>query len=262
MATEILYADSHITGNVSSPNNALNAPDGTFTTDSGNTSWTSRWSMGNPSAVVGGTQTITVTYRKDAAGGGTPTITVNLYENGSLIRNIIATTDVLSEVSSTLQGTFESTEISNEQNVEIEIVVSGNGGGPNGRGAQVDAIRWDAYVPLIVTESIIISQSVLASIVSEIAAKFASLDLTQNVQTEIDNSAILQALINVSQDASIDAQNLKAINALISLAQSNDIDVSRVIFASLGIDSTYVNINDFYEPPSNWKVKFIRLKLK
>ena len=42
MGTVNLYFNSHITGNVSEPNNALDAPDGTFTTDTGSTNWTSR----------------------------------------------------------------------------------------------------------------------------------------------------------------------------------------------------------------------------
>lgn len=146
MAIETLHAVNYIAGTVSSPNNALDAPDGIFTTDTGNTDWTGRWGMGVPPGNLSGTQNIIVRYRKDSAGGGTPSLSIFLYENGIQVRGIVASTDALSEDTTTVTGAFSSIEITDIQNVEIEIVAVGNGGGPNGRSIQVDAITWAANV--------------------------------------------------------------------------------------------------------------------
>lgn len=143
MATEERYATSHLAGNFSNPANAVLAPDGTYTTDTSNASPTSRWAMGDPSAGITGLQAITVTCRKNASGGnGDPTLAINLYELGTLVTAVKPATAV-TDATTTLQGNFDASVITNPADVEIELVVSGVGGSPSGRRTvQVDAIDW------------------------------------------------------------------------------------------------------------------------
>lgn len=142
MATETLYATSHITGSCLTPNNALGAPNAVFTTNSGNSSWTSRWAIGDPvDPLSTANASVTVRMGKPSTGGGTPTVTITLYENGSSVA-VLASGVSMPDSTSTDLGpyTFAQSLISNRNNVEIEIAVSGNGGGPNQRTANVDSI--------------------------------------------------------------------------------------------------------------------------
>lgn len=145
MTARTMYADSSITGTVTTPTAAIGAADLTFTTDTGNTSWTHRWSMGNPTAgdVANGTQTITVSGRKELLQTGTPTLAANLYENGTLIGALFAATNVTSDVSQDIAGTFSPASVSNLNNVEIELVCAAAGGAPGARtSVQIDSITW------------------------------------------------------------------------------------------------------------------------
>jgi hypothetical protein len=146
MATQLLYATSHSTGNVSTPNNALGAPDGTFTTDTLDASWTSRFAMGDPSTVTpAGTQAVAVRVKKNATGGGTPTVTaVSLYESAALVRNLLGSTYSATDAADDIQVTFNTSEITNLANVEIQIVTAGAGSGSNRRCVVLDAITWTA----------------------------------------------------------------------------------------------------------------------
>lgn len=147
MATETLYATSHITGTCATPNNANGAPNAGWTTDTGNTSWTSRWAMGDPvnALTSGATQVFEVYARKEAGQSGTPTVTVNVWENGSLIvagtaRNVTSTTGAYYA-----SNAVTTANISNRNNVEIELVVAAAVGSPSARSSvQVDGIRWTA----------------------------------------------------------------------------------------------------------------------
>ena len=145
MAILNLYADASISGNVAGATNVYGAADGVWTTTTGNTNWTHRWGMQNPTAgsVMVGTHTITVRARKEVAQTGTPTIQVNLYENGSLVKSLVATSNVTSETGADYQGTLTQSDISNNNNVEVEIVTISAGGSPAVRTAVlVDSITW------------------------------------------------------------------------------------------------------------------------
>jgi hypothetical protein len=147
MATQLLYATAHSSGNVTTPANALGAPDDTFTTDTLNASWTSRFAMGDPSTVTpAGTQTVSVRVRKNGSGGGTPTITaVNLFDGSTSVRNLLgATADVTSDTGMDVEVTFTASEVANPNNVEIQLVTAGAGAGGSRRCVQLDAITWTA----------------------------------------------------------------------------------------------------------------------
>jgi len=140
-----VYADSHIDGNVTSPDNALGPPNGVFTFDVGNSSWTSRWQMQlPPTSWYSGTQSVKVLARKETGQSGTPQVTgLNLYQGGVLIRNLLdASYDVTSGTGEDVSGDFEASEVQSGT-IEIEVVTSAAGGNPNTRTAvQIDAITW------------------------------------------------------------------------------------------------------------------------
>lgn len=159
-STENIYLDSSITGSCSTPNNALGAADGTFTTDTSNTSWDHTWHYPAPS--TGGvsesaTQTFVLRVRKQS-GSGTPTIdtiSVGFNQGGgtwsshsisgspwsvtSLTGENITVTDVFS-------GTFGfSTRVDDQ--LRFRLITTAAGGGPSNRAAvQVDAVNWQAEV--------------------------------------------------------------------------------------------------------------------
>lgn len=138
-------------GNVAGASAATGAADNTWTQTTGNTNWTHRWGMSNPPTgeLANGTQTITVRAKKEAGQTGTPTASVVLYENGTSISTIVATTNITSGTGQDLVGTFDPTG-RNLDNIEIEVVVISAGGSPGVRtSVQVDSITWtgDFIVP-------------------------------------------------------------------------------------------------------------------
>lgn len=145
MATETLYATSHLAGTVATSANGLGAPNGTYTTDTAATSWTSRYAIGDPVGNLLSTQTITVRVRKDSTNSGTPTATINLYENGTLVSALNTNVNVTSATSQDIVGTFAASAITNRNNIEIEVAVTAAGGGPSVRATvQLDSITLTA----------------------------------------------------------------------------------------------------------------------
>ena len=142
-ATENRYASSHITGAFSNPNNAVGSTTGTWSGDLNTVAnYTSRWAMDDPTPTISGTQTINILAKK-GSNSGTPTIAINLYENGTLVQSIVGTTNVTSTTGQTISGTFNASVITNPNNVEIEVVETGTGGNPSTRNsAQIDYIQW------------------------------------------------------------------------------------------------------------------------
>lgn len=142
--TETKYASSHITGSFTNPNNAIGAADTVWAGQlNTNSSETSRWAMEDPSGSLSGTQTVSVWARK-GSNGNTPTIALNLYENGVLVQSIVGNTNVTSTSGETISGTFDGSVITNAADVEIEVVMTAAGGSPSNRNsAQIDEIKWD-----------------------------------------------------------------------------------------------------------------------
>lgn len=141
--TENRYATSHITGGASNPDNANGSADDIWAGDTNtNSSWTSRWAMDDPSGTITSTQIIRAFARK-GSNSGTPTLAVNLYENGTLVQTIISATDVTSTTGQNIGGIFDASAITNQNDVEVEVVVNGVGGSPSTRNsAQIDYIEW------------------------------------------------------------------------------------------------------------------------
>lgn len=148
MATETLYVTSLTSGSVTSSSNVQGAPNGTWTSDTGATSWTARFAMGNPVGnQANGTHTITVRARKEAGQSGTPSITsINLYALGVLLGSIGASPwNITSTTGQDIAAAFANTLLSgvNLSNVEVEVVTTAAGGSPSARcSVQIDAITW------------------------------------------------------------------------------------------------------------------------
>lgn len=104
-----------------------------------------RVSMTNPSSPGAGTCTIrwnALRHNLDGTpstdGGGTPTVAVTLYENGTAISAVTKTTSLPSGSSNVADSlTFNTSSISNWNNVELLFEMTDNGGGPNNRDAGV-----------------------------------------------------------------------------------------------------------------------------
>jgi hypothetical protein len=144
--TSSLHATGHVAGTVSSPTNALGAPNGTWTTDTGNVSWDSRFALDTipEGEQLDGTQTVTVRARKEAGQSGTPTLAAELWENGSLIGSLFGATGVTT-TSQDIAGTFAASAVVDPADVEVRLVGTGAGGSPGARSSvQVDAITWTA----------------------------------------------------------------------------------------------------------------------
>ena len=147
MPIQTLYATSHITGALTNPATAVgNTP----TTWAGalnvNSNYTSRWALGDPTDPLtsGATQTIRVLAKK-GSNSGTPTIALNLYENGTLVQALLSATNVTSTTGQTLTATFASSAITDRTGVEVEVVETSAGGSPSARNsAQIAYIAWDA----------------------------------------------------------------------------------------------------------------------
>lgn len=163
MATETLYATSHITGTFSNPNNAVGSETLNWAGDLNlNTNYTSRWAIGDPvNPLTSGftTHTVTVQARK-GTNTGTPTIQLNLYENGTLVKALTAAVNVTSLTGQLISGTFSTSEITNRNNIEVEVVQVSAGGSPTARNsAQINYIQLDAdttsSTPATVTPGVI-----------------------------------------------------------------------------------------------------------
>jgi hypothetical protein len=147
MATAILYAISHVEGNVTTPNAALGAPDGVFTGNIDAEDWTSRWRLDlPPDGQVDVAQSLTVTCRKQT-GSGTPELEAILYVNDALVGSL-GTVTVTSATGQDDVFTMNLTARDGD-NVSIELVCTAVGGNPNTRASvQIDSIRWDcSYSP-------------------------------------------------------------------------------------------------------------------
>jgi hypothetical protein len=149
MPTANLYATALASGSVSTSGNALGAPDGVFTTDTGNTSWTARFTMDSvpAGAFVDGTQTVKVRVRRDSDSGSDPSVTaVRLFVSGSLVANLLSSSVVPSSTTpQDITVTFTAAQAGNGDAVSIEVVTSGGSGGTTvRRSVQMDAITWEA----------------------------------------------------------------------------------------------------------------------
>lgn len=154
MPTENVYAESARLGDVSNPNNALGVADGTYTTDTGNTSWSQAWDLTAPSGSPdgGAIQTLVVRVRKQT-GSGNPSYTVSVQWDlggGSTSGQGVGSGSVTSSTGQDLTFQFVLNDLSGyssriNDKMIVYIQTTAAGGGPSARAAvQVDAMNWQA----------------------------------------------------------------------------------------------------------------------
>lgn len=147
MATETLYVNGLASGSVSSPANVNGAPDGVFTTDVDNVSWTARFGMGNPVGnQANGNHLVRLRVRKET-GTGTPTITaVRIYDDGVLRVTRTINLGVTSTTGQDVDITLTEEEVrmvTNLAEFQVELSVTGVGGSGGARTTvQLDSIMW------------------------------------------------------------------------------------------------------------------------
>jgi len=143
-----LHANATVANNgCINPGNAHGAPDGVWTgNDDNSEDWDCRWGFENPSNDLADTQDIRALVRKNATGGnGDPTVTVELWENGSQISTLQGSTAISSTTGVEVGGTFDASVLSDNSGagIEVRLVVVGTGGMPTGRrSVQVDAFTF------------------------------------------------------------------------------------------------------------------------
>lgn len=147
MATTTLYLAASVSGNVSTPGNALGAPDSVFTTD-GNlaNAWTHRWRFDSINGTATGTHSFLIRVRKGSNSGNPVVTAVRLYADGTLVStlssgstSVTSTTPLglLYNVSGSVLGVLTG------KTVDIEVATTSAGGGPSARNAvELDAITW------------------------------------------------------------------------------------------------------------------------
>jgi hypothetical protein len=153
MATETLYADAHITGNVTNPDNAIgNTPSTWAGVTNANTSATSRWSLANPvdPLAAGQTHTLSCVVRK-GSNTGDPSVVLTLFDNGTSVKGSGSVT-VTSTTGQTVSVTFTTSEVSNGANVEAQLAITGAAGGGTARNsAQVSHFTFTAETAPVAT---------------------------------------------------------------------------------------------------------------
>lgn len=223
---EFLYATSHLAGDFTNPTNANgNTP----TTWAGqlntNSSQTSRWAVGNPVDPLTGsaTQTIRVVARK-GSNSKNPSITVNLYEGGSLVSEIVANTSITSTSGQTLTGTWTSEDVTNADNVEIQVVMTAQGGSPSTRNsAQISHIEWEADTSAAAktatgSASLVVSTSTVTQRTAKGTGSGSLITTTANVATQRTAKGTGTASLVVSTSAAGQKAGAKEATGSASLA--------------------------------------------
>jgi len=108
---------------------------------------------GNPTTGVG-LQTFRIIVRKNATGGGDPTIDeMSLYENGTLVTTLLSNQVVTSTTGQTVSVTWDASALGTADGslVEAHIITSKGGGGPNERNVEYGYVAWDVEYDSVVT---------------------------------------------------------------------------------------------------------------
>ena len=157
MATERLAPDAilvqtGLSGSVTAIDEDPDSPDASWLTSSVGTNTDLRVSFPLPSGNLNtgaGLQEFRVRVRK-TTGSTAPTCVVELWENGSLVTTVVASTSVTSTTGVVLSGTWDASLLSNISgaNVECRVVGTVGGGNPGNRAAvEVGAVEWnDNYI--------------------------------------------------------------------------------------------------------------------
>lgn len=209
MATATIYALSSVSGSVSSPNNALGAPDGTYTTDgNSSTSWSHVWAVSSLSGVPDSTQTVKLRVRKGSNPKNPSVSRITLRQGATVLFDDTASHTVSSTAGIDISNTVDGTAFDGSySNLELTIETSGQGGSPSARNAiEIDSISLDAnYVDistpvtgdLVVTESIPDSLTANGLVLVTISGTLSVTESNDNLTADV--SLILQGSLSISE---------------------------------------------------------------
>jgi len=147
LAPDALLDQTGLTGAVTAIDEDPDSPDGDWLTAPGsNTNTVCRTSFPTPTGTLvtgAGEQTFKAWVRKTNHSTN-PTCVVQLYENGSLISTVVASTTISSTTGQMLTGTWDATGRT-AANIECRVAGTVGGGGAGNRASvEVGAIRWVA----------------------------------------------------------------------------------------------------------------------
>lgn len=143
-----VYLTGSVSGGAATPANAVGAPDGTFTTNTGDTSWTHRWGLGEPDLTgkeLDGQQTLTLRVRRSGTGNGACEVTRVTLIQGSSSTDIFTGSHVPPQNNSAgddLVVNFDASVLDGGEGIDVEVATTGAGGGPNQNSIQLDAASW------------------------------------------------------------------------------------------------------------------------
>ena len=157
MEQDTLYLASFVSGDVSTPNNALGAPNGVFTTDGNeNVSWTAEWAFETVTGLAQsvGTQTLTLRVRKGSNSGNPSVTSVRIRQGGDYVTaNLLSSSQTISSTSGVdLPVEFSGSVLDGVSGASVEIVTVSATGGPAARNAvEIDAATWELeyFVPVV-----------------------------------------------------------------------------------------------------------------
>jgi len=147
LSPDALLQQDNLTGAITDIDEDPDSPDDSWLTTTGSGS-TLRVSYptptGNPTQGAG-LQEFRLWLRKDAAGGGTPSCNLEVYENGSLHQTISTGNSITSTTGQILAGNWDASGLTNSDGsgVELRLVSTKGGGGPNERNIEVGAVEWN-----------------------------------------------------------------------------------------------------------------------
>jgi hypothetical protein len=147
-----LYAASVKTGGAATSANAVGAPNGVYTTDTGGTSWTASWFMNTFSGgTLIGLQNLKLRVKADPNQSNPPTVsTVSVYTPsgaGAWTQHTIGSNfSVSSTTGQDISIDFDGSifdGVTDFSQVYVEVVTTGSGGSPKSReSVQLDSITW------------------------------------------------------------------------------------------------------------------------
>ena len=153
LAPDALLTQTGLTGTLAAIDEDPDSPDASWLTTSNNTSTVCRVSFptptGAPTAGVDG-QEFRVLLRKTNHSTN-PTYTVDLYENGSLVTNLVGATTLSSTTGVVVSAPWNAASLgtANGSLVEVQVTGTPGGGSPGNRASvEVGAVEWNVtYTP-------------------------------------------------------------------------------------------------------------------
>ncbi len=202
LSPDALLDQTGLTGSLTDIQDDPDSPDANWLTTSNNTSTVARVSFPTPSGdltVGAGLQEFRVLVRKTNHSTN-PTCTVDLYENGSLVTNLVSSTTISTTSGIVLSGTWNASSLSNINGslVECRVVGTPGSGNPSNRASvEVGAIEWNA---VYTTSSQVVAQAsaYIKRITPVYSQAQADIKQTYNAFAQA-NASILQVYRDVAQ---------------------------------------------------------------